>query len=96
MNASAKKYWVYILLCRNKAYYTGYTIDLEKRFEEHKNGTASKYTRSFKPVKIAQCWQMDDKSMAMRTECWIKKLSRHDKEAIILKPELLLKHLHSN
>jgi len=87
---SIKLYWVYILLCSNNAYYTGYTTDLEKRYASHVKGTASKYTRSFKPIKIAQSWQINEsKSVAMRMERFIKKLSRAEKEKIIACPSLL-------
>ena len=49
-----KNYWIYILHCENNCYYIGYITDLTKRYEAHLNGTASKYTQSFKPIKIAQ------------------------------------------
>lgn len=82
-----KLYWVYILLCENGCYYTGYTADLEKRFAAHLGGTASKYTRSFKPVKIAQSWEISGgKSLAMKIENHIKKLSRAEKEKLIANP----------
>jgi putative endonuclease len=82
-------YWVYILLCSNNTYYTGYTIDLDKRYASHLKGTASKYTRSFKPIKIAQSWKIEgSKSLAMRIEKNIKKLSRIEKEKIISYPIL--------
>jgi putative endonuclease len=84
-----KNYWVYILHCENNCYYTGYTTDLTKRYKAHLNGTASKYTRSFKPIKIVQYWQVENKSIAMQLENYIKKLSRQDKEKIIDKPDLL-------
>ncbi len=85
-----QSYWIYILYCNNNTYYTGYTNDLVKRFEAHVNGTASKYTRSFKPVRMAQCWKINgDKSLAMKIERYIKKLSRIDKERIINEPLLL-------
>lgn len=84
---SNNSYWVYILLCSNNNYYTGYTKDLNKRFEAHLNGTASKYTRSFKPIKIAQSWEISEgKSAAMRIEHYIKKLSRTEKEKLIKEP----------
>lgn len=82
-------YWVYILLCENNCYYTGYTNDLDKRYQLHLNGSASKYTRSFKPIRIAQSWEVAGKSIAMQTECYIKKLSRVEKEKLIAKPALL-------
>ncbi len=84
-------YWVYILHCDNDTYYTGYTNDLEKRYESHVNGTGKcKYTNSFKPLGIAQCWEIiGDKAFAMQIEREIKKLSRAEKETIIAQPEKL-------
>ncbi len=86
-------YWVYILLCENNTYYTGYTTNIEKRYQEHINGTSKcKYTRSFKPIRIAQCWKIQgNKSDAMKLEAYIKKLSRHEKEIIIKNPYSLSK-----
>jgi putative endonuclease len=97
----AKNYWVYILLCENNSYYTGYTHDLPKRYLSHVNGTGKcKYTRSFKPIKIAQSWQIQgDKALAMRLERYIKTLSRTEKESLIACPsELVLfsTQLHEN
>lgn len=85
------QYWVYILLCDNNSYYTGYTNNLEKRYQAHVKGTGKcKYTRSFKPIRIAQWWEIKgDKSVAMKLERYIKKLSRKEKEEIIAQPSLL-------
>lgn len=85
-------YWIYILHCENDTYYTGYTTDLEKRYQSHVTGTGKcKYTRSFKPLRIAQSWKINsDKSFAMKIEAYIKKLSRTEKEKIITNPLLLL------
>jgi len=84
-------YWVYILHCENDAYYTGYTNDLNKRYQSHLDGTSKcKYTRSFKPLRIAQCWKINgDKSFSMKIERMIKKLSRAEKEKCIANPESL-------
>ncbi len=86
-----KNYWVYILLCENQSYYTGYTDNLERRYESHLKGTGGcKYTRSFKPLKIAQCWQIkNDKLLAMQLERNIKKRSRIQKMELILNPDTL-------
>ena len=83
-----QSYWVYILYCKNDTYYTGYTINLQKRYQSHINGTGKcKYTRSFKPLHIAQCWKIQgDKSLAMKIERHIKTLSRTEKEKIIKEP----------
>ncbi len=84
-------YWVYILYCKNDTYYTGYTTNLQKRYLSHVNGTGKcKYTRSFKPLHIAQCWKIQgDKSLAMKMERYIKTLSRVEKEKIIKTPSSL-------
>lgn len=88
---SKQHYWVYILECNNRHYYTGYTNDLDKRYAAHLNGAASKYTRSFKPVRIAQCWEIaSNKSLAMKIEKYIKNLSHSEKNEIIKNPDLLL------
>lgn len=93
---SQKHYSVYILHCDNNSYYTGYTTDLSKRYASHLNGTGAKYTRSFKPLCIAQHWEMaGDKALAMRIERAIKKLSRADKEKIIADPDLLFSEFFS-
>lgn len=84
-------YWVYILICANGNYYTGYTNNLKKRYQEHILGTAKcRYTRSFKPLGIAQCWRIQgNKSTAMKIEILIKKLTKRQKEYLILYPESL-------
>ena len=62
-----KSYWVYILLCENNTYYTGYTDNFEKRYQSHIEGSGGcKYTRSFRPIKIAQSWEIKEgRSRAM-------------------------------
>jgi putative endonuclease len=83
------KFWVYILHCENDTYYTGYTNDLGARFLSHVNGTGRcKYTKSFRPLEIAQCWEINgDRALAMMIERTIKKLTRKEKERIIARPE---------
>jgi putative endonuclease len=84
-------YWVYILRCENDSYYTGYTTNLEKRYLEHINRTGRcKYTRSFRPIAIAQCWCVkESKSLAMHLENTIKRLSKAKKESLISMPTTL-------
>jgi putative endonuclease len=89
-------FWIYILECDNGNYYTGYTKDLAKRYDQHLAGRAnSKYTRSFKPKRIAQCWQLHDSvGTALKIERFIKQQSRTTKELFIQSPEILKTKLH--
>ena len=84
-------YWVYMLLCENNTYYTGYTNNLERRYLSHVMGTGRcKYTQSFKPIKIAQSWEIKEgKAKAMQIERYIKKLSWIEKDKLVNEPNLL-------
>ncbi len=84
-------YYVYVLLCNNGNYYTGYTTSITRRYQEHLDGTIKcKYTRSFKPVKIAQCWStFDNKSEALKIERFIKLLSKKEKQDLLSYPDKL-------
>jgi len=85
-----ESYWIYILFCNNNSYYTGFTTHLIKRYRLHLQGKASKYTRSFKPIYLAQCWNIKgNKSLALKVEQRIKTLSRLEKEKMIADPTLL-------
>ena len=75
--------YVYILECSDGSLYTGWTNDLEKRLAAHNHGTASKYTRSRRPVRIVYFEEAESKSAALRREAALKKLSRSKKLDII-------------
>lgn len=78
-------HYVYILQCSNDTYYTGYTTDVTRRYQEHVNkNDKCRYTRSFPPKKLVAFWCFDDKSIALKEEVRIKKLSRSEKEKMIL------------
>ncbi|WP_083191058.1 GIY-YIG nuclease family protein [Legionella jamestowniensis] len=64
------------------------TNNLEKRFKPHVDGSSKcKYTRSFKPIKISQTWEVSEgKAKALKIERYIKQLSRVEKEIIIAEP----------
>lgn len=78
---------VYVLRCRDDSLYTGVTIDVERRVNEHNhdNKLAASYTRSRRPVKLVYTEACDDRSQALKREMGIKKLKRKQKEALIIK-----------
>ena len=83
----SKKTWsLYILKCGDRTLYTGIAVDLQKRLERHRKGTASKYTRSRLPVRLVHHERCKGRSDALKLEYAIKKLSRRDKEEYIRKP----------
>lgn len=78
-------YFVYILLCSDSSYYTGWTTDPERRLKQHNNGTASRYTRIRRPVHLVHLEQHPDRSSAMKREAAIKNKGRQAKERIVIK-----------
>jgi putative endonuclease len=77
--------YVYILECSDGTFYTGWTNNLEKRIVMHSKGTGAKYTKGRGPVKLMYHEEFQDKKDAMRREYEIKKLTRKQKEILILK-----------
>jgi len=81
--ASADGHYVYVIECRDGTYYTGYTTDVERRVEEHNEGTAAKYTRGRRPVTLVHVETYDSQSAAMQREYAIKQLRRGEKERLV-------------
>jgi predicted GIY-YIG superfamily endonuclease len=74
---------VYILRCVDGTLYTGITKDLVRRTRQHNDGTASRYTRSRRPVKLVYQESQCSQSLALKREAAIKKLTRPQKMALI-------------
>lgn len=81
-------FWIYILECDDNSYYTGYTNNLARRYRLHVDGKAGvRYTRSHRPVRIAQCWRLfDTVGTALKIELLVKKRSRAAKTRLVANP----------
>lgn len=76
-------WFVYILRCADGSLYTGITKDVSRRFEKHNSGTASRYTRSRRPVVLEYQEAQVSQSAALKRELAIKALTREQKELLI-------------
>jgi len=72
-------FYVYMLLCDDGSYYTGYTSSVASRFERHEKGQGARYTRMRKPTRIVYVRRFRTRRAAMRKEREIKALS-HDQK----------------
>lgn len=79
MARTAGPWFVYIVRCRDGTLYTGITTALARRLRQHQNGTASRYTRSRRPLTLVYCESSPSKPAALRREAAIKRLSREAK-----------------
>ncbi|MFV0551881.1 MAG: GIY-YIG nuclease family protein [Anaerorhabdus sp.] len=76
-------HYVYILECKDKTLYTGWTTDLAKRIKNHNDGQGAKYTKIRRPVTLVYYETYDDKSHALKREYEIKQYSRQNKLKMI-------------
>jgi putative endonuclease len=77
------QFYVYILLCGDGSFYTGYTKNLDERTKLHENGKGARYTRMHKPKRVAYVELFDSRAKAMKREKAIKKLSHQQKLNLI-------------
>jgi predicted GIY-YIG superfamily endonuclease len=82
-DAPRRRWCLYIVQCADDTLYTGITNDLQRRLDQHNNGTASRYTRSRLPVELVYREGCRNKSGALKKEYRIKSLSRKAKELYI-------------
>jgi putative endonuclease len=75
--------FVYLLRCADGTLYCGWSTDPERRLRQHEAGTASRYTRTRRPVELVWSAECGDRSEALREEARVKRLSRAQKSALI-------------
>jgi len=78
-----KSYFVYLLLCDDGSYYTGYTNNVALRFERHKKGYGARYTRIRRPKKVVYVEEFRTRRAAIRRELHIKSLSHKEKHELV-------------
>jgi len=77
-------WYVYIVQCADRSYYTGITTDIDRRIDEHNGAkTGARYTRAKRPVRLVFSREARDRSHASKLEVAIKKLSRRQKADLI-------------
>ncbi|MFA5320772.1 MAG: GIY-YIG nuclease family protein [Candidatus Omnitrophota bacterium] len=78
-----RRLWVYIVECRDKTLYTGYTTDLPGRITAHNSGRGAKYTRQRRPVKLVWSREYNRLTDALKAEKAVQSLTRKDKQLLV-------------
>lgn len=88
-------YYTYILRCKDNSLYTGITTDLERRLKEHKEKgeKTAKYTLRHKAEKMEIAWESENRVLSSKLEFNIKRLTKKQKEELIINPKLLSEFL---
>ncbi len=77
-----KKLWyIYIIECCDKSFYTGITTELERRIKEHNSSDekGARYTRTRRPVKLIYHEIANSRGEAIKREAAIKKMKKASK-----------------
>jgi len=82
-NKNMGKGFMYILECADGSYYTGSTVDLERRLEQHQAGEGSNHTKKRLPVKLLYFEEFLRIDEAFYREKQVQGWSRKKKEALI-------------
>jgi len=80
---SGRKWFVYVVRCADNSLYTGIAKDVSRRCQQHNAGTASRYTRSRRPVKLVYEEARPSQTSALKREAAIKAMTRRGKLAMI-------------
>lgn len=75
--------YCYIVECADGTYYTGWTVNPEKRLAIHNQGKGARYTRTRCPVKLVYVEELPDRKTAMKREVAIKRMERERKKRLI-------------
>ena len=79
------KWYLYIIRCSDNSLYTGITIDVARRFEEHcgKGTAGAKYLKSRRPLKLVFQAKIGNRVLAMKVERKVKGLAPDKKKELI-------------
>ena len=81
--AARTRWFCYLLECADGTLYAGITTSLDRRLAAHNVGSASKYTRARRPVRIVHSEPYPDRSAATRREAVLKRMPRAAKLALL-------------
>ena len=80
---ATKRWYVYLILCRRGAIYTGIARNVAVRYAQHIAGTGARYTRANPPSRLLVKFACLNQSEASKMEAAIKKLAASDKRKLV-------------
>ena len=84
------KYYVYIIYSEKfDKYYKGYSMNPQRRLEEHNTGL-TRYSSAYKPWKLVYLEYFETKKEALQREKRIKKYSKEQIKRLIKTPKNML------
>ena len=90
---AAKRWYVYLILCRRRTIYTGIARNVAVRYAQHVAGTGARYTRANPPTRLLVKFACLNQSEASRMEAAIKKLAATNKRKLVDKTGTVVRKL---
>jgi putative endonuclease len=87
-------YYVYMILCDDGSFYTGYTRSVDSRMRLHIIGKGARYTRIHKPRKLVYTEEFGSRAEAMRRERRLKVLGHDEKRRLARSHGVTVKRAH--
>ena len=72
---------MYILECSDNSYFTGSTIDLKRRIQQHQNGEGANHTKKRLPVKLVYFEEYNRIDIAFYREKQVQRWTRSKKRS---------------
>jgi len=79
----AEEYYTYMVHCSDGTFYTGWTVDPERRVRAHNAGWGARYTKARRPVRLVFLEKHLSRAEAMRRERAIKGMGRAAKLRLV-------------
>jgi putative endonuclease len=90
---AAKRWYVYLILCRRGMIYTGIARNVAVRYAQHVAGTGARYTRANPASRLLVKFACLNQSEASRMEAAIKKLAATNKRKLVDKTGTVVRKL---
>ena len=74
---------LYMIRCGDGSLYTGIAVNVARRFADHQTDKGAKYLRGRGPLELVFEKRIGNRSLALKIERQVKKLSRHKKMRLI-------------
>jgi putative endonuclease len=82
-----RPWFLYVVECADGTFYTGISIDVERRVREHNAGRGAKYTATRRPVVLRAVWRFPSRRTAMQAETALKQKRRSAKNRLVTAAE---------
>ncbi len=79
----AEEYYTYMVHCSDGTFYTGWTVDPERRVRAHNAGWGARYTKTRRPVRLVFLEKHLSRAEAMRRELAIKRMTHAAKLRLV-------------